>query len=68
MAEKRFIIVCQLKTTSTPGVLGHSDNAAEAVKMARGFTQRGSQNVRIGDNQLEKHYDTESFAKEYKVS
>lgn len=67
MQGKRFTIVCRLMTTPTPGVLGHADAADEAVKMARGFTQRGSLDVRIGDNQAQKHYDTESFAKQYGV-
>lgn len=67
MQGKRFTIVCRLVSTATPGVLGHADTAAEAVTMARGFTQRGSVDVRIGDNQEEKHFDTESFAKQYGV-
>lgn len=64
---KRFTIVCRLVSTATPGVLGHADTAADAVKMARGFTQKGSVDVRIGDNQEQKHFDTESFAKQYGV-
>jgi|JRYD01.1.fsa_nt_gb hypothetical protein len=67
MQGKRFTIVCRLVSTATPGVLGFADTAAEAVQKARGFTQRGSIDVRIGDNQEEKHYDTESFAKQYGV-
>lgn len=64
---KRFTIVCRLVSTATPGVLGHADSADEAVKLARGFTKSGSRDVRIGDNQEQKHYDTESFAKQYGV-
>lgn len=67
MQGKRFTIVSRLMSTATPGVLGHADTAAEAVKMARGFTQNGKLDVRIGDNQEQKHYDTESFAKQYGV-
>ncbi|MEZ5959806.1 MAG: hypothetical protein R3C30_05190 [Hyphomonadaceae bacterium] len=67
MQDKRFIIVCRLLTTARPGVLGYADAADEAVRMARGFTQNGSVDVRIGDNQEQKHYDTEAFAKQYGV-
>jgi len=67
MQGKRFTIVCRIVSTAMPGVLGHADSADEAVKMARGFTKNGSVDVRIGDNQEEKHYDTESFAKQYGV-
>jgi len=35
--------------------------------MARGFTEAGKVDVRIGDNQEQKHLDTESFAKQYGV-
>lgn len=64
---KRFTIVSRLLSTAMPGVLGHADTAAEAVKMARGFTEAGKIDVRIGDNQEQKHFDTETFAKQYGV-
>ena len=64
---KRFTSVSRLLSTAMPGVLGHADTAAEAVKMARGFTEAGKIDVRIGDNQEQKHFDTETFAKQYGV-
>ncbi|MBC7767906.1 MAG: hypothetical protein H7124_03895 [Phycisphaerales bacterium] len=64
---KRFTIVCRLLVTSVPHVLGYADSPGEAVTMARKFTQEGKRDVRIGDGQVEKHFDTESFAKEYGV-
>lgn len=67
MQQKRFTIVCRLLSTATPGVLGYADSAAEAVQKARGFTAKGSLDVRIGDVQEQKHFDTETFAKQYGV-
>lgn len=64
---KRFTIVSRLMTTPAPSLVGHADTPQEAVTMARKATQEGKRDVRIGDNQAEKHFDTESFAKEYGV-
>ncbi len=67
MAEKRFTLVCRVANTDLPGVLGHADTPAEAFKMANAFTAKGRSDVRIGDNQAQRHFDPASFAKEYGV-
>lgn len=67
MAEKRFTLVCRVANTNLPGVLGHADSPAEALKMAKDFTAKGRADVRIGDNQAQKHFDPFTFAQEYGV-
>lgn len=67
MAEKRFTLVCRVANTNLPGILGHADTPAEALKMAKDFTAKGRSDVRIGDNQVQRHFDPVSFAKEYGV-
>jgi predicted RNase H-like HicB family nuclease len=67
MADKRFTLVCRVANTDLPGVLGHADTPAEALRMANDFTAKGRSDVRIGDNQARKHFDPVSFAREYGV-
>jgi hypothetical protein len=64
---KRFTIVSRLMVTPTPSLVGHADTPQEALTMARKATQEGKREVRIGDNQAQRHFDAESFAKEYGV-
>lgn len=64
---QRFIIVCRLLVTEAPYTLGYADTPAEAVKKARDFTKQGKRDVRIGDNEAQKHFDTETFAVQYGV-
>ncbi|HYD86566.1 MAG TPA: hypothetical protein VEA80_03760 [Vitreimonas sp.] len=64
---KRFTIVSRLLVTPAPSVVGYADTPQEAVSIAHKATQDGKRDVRIGDNQAEKHFDTESFAKQYGV-
>jgi len=64
---KRFTIVSRLLVTPAPQVVGFADTPQEAVTIARKATKDGKRDVRIGDGQTEKHFDTESFAKEYGV-
>lgn len=64
---KRFSIVCRLLSTAQPMVLALSDTPEDALKQARSFEAQGRLDVRIGDNQAEKHYDLQAFASQYGV-
>lgn len=63
----RFTVIYQMLTTGQAGVLAVTDDASEALKLARKHAEQGKRNVRIGDEKSQQTFNPQAFATQYSV-